>query len=201
MGCTPSASTIDPNGIKRNKDGSVDFRPIHSSVRWNNSFEEISFHTKTKEQIESIDHGNGNRPIHIAAQNGHFDLVKLMIEKSADLNSQNHKGNTALHMAIEYDYYDSAMALISNGADASIKNSDGHQAIDGIEGTKNINVVALLCARVTDDANESLRQCLLNPNNIEKGDFIKDCLKVKKSMGAQWTSETQDLFKQVLEIV
>ena len=42
---------------------------------------------------------NGNRPLHIASQNGHYAIVKQLIDLGVDLNAQNNSGNTALHMA------------------------------------------------------------------------------------------------------
>lgn len=200
MGCNQSTgSKIDPSGgtgIIGNR--KIDFKPIHSAVRWNNSYEEVVEYLDTEEQIESRDNGNGNYPIHIAAQNGHHDLVKLLIERKANLNAVNMKGNTAFHMAIEYDYYESCKLLMDAGADITIKNSDGHPAIYGIEGEKNIAVCELYSAKITEDAVNSLKKCLQDMVNIDKVTMAQAGLKVKKSMGAQWTDECQDLFKQVL---
>lgn len=56
--------------------------------------------------------------IHIAAQNGYKEIVKLIISiggKSV-LNVQNQSGNTPLHMAVEYERYASSKALIDAGA-------------------------------------------------------------------------------------
>jgi ankyrin repeat protein len=69
--------------------------------------------------------GNGNRPIHIAAQNGHTDVVRLLVNKKCLLNEMNMKGNTAIHMAVGYDYYDAAKLIIDAGGDPRILNSAG----------------------------------------------------------------------------
>ena len=176
----------------------MDFKPIHSAVRWNNSYEEVLNVLESPEAVNCVDTGNGNRPIHIAAQNGHTDILKLLIEREADLDAKNQKGNTALHMAVEYDYYESCQMLLDAGANPEVLNDDGFTAIKGIEGEKSIHVVQLLCAKITEDALDSLNKCLNDTTNIEKAGFVQAGLKVKKSMGAQWTSEAQDLFKQVL---
>lgn len=68
---------------------------------------------------------NGNRPLHIAAQNGHTDIVQLLIKKKCSLNEKNAKGNTAIHMAVGYDYYDAAKLIIDAGGDPSIENLAG----------------------------------------------------------------------------
>ena len=49
------------------------------------------------------DAGNGNSCLHIASQNGHFELVKLLVSRGADVNCANGGGQTALHMAVSYD--------------------------------------------------------------------------------------------------
>ena len=69
--------------------------------------------------------GNGNRPLHIAAQNGHTDIVRLLVNKKCRLNETNQKGNTAIHMAIGYDYYDAAKLIIDAGGDPKILNLAG----------------------------------------------------------------------------
>lgn len=46
-------------------------------------------------------------------------LLKLMVEKEANINSQNNKGKTALMYAAKQGVYDVVKFLIDNGADAS----------------------------------------------------------------------------------
>ena len=48
--------------------------------------------------MESADVGNGNRSIHIAAQNGHLPILKLLVQKDCDVNAQNKSGQTPMHM-------------------------------------------------------------------------------------------------------
>ena len=65
---------------------------------------------------------NGNAAIHIAAQNGHLDLVRKLIGVGAAVNAQNNKGLTALHMSVEYDFYFVCRFLLDSGADSDILN-------------------------------------------------------------------------------
>ena len=82
----------------------------------------------------SVDEGNGNQPIHIAAQNGHLEIAKLVLEAGGDVNAKNGGGVTALHMAVEYDYYWTAKYLLEKGADKSIVSDEGPTAETGIGG-------------------------------------------------------------------
>ena len=99
----PTEPVADP--AVKTEDVEVTFKTIHSAVRWNKSALEVDALIKTKEMANMRDTGNGNFLLHIAAQNGHFDLVKLLLEKKeADINCQNNKLNTPLHMSLSYDY-------------------------------------------------------------------------------------------------
>lgn len=109
-------------------------REIHSMIRWNKEWRLIAKSLeKYPKLLDEKDAQNGNSCIHIAAQNGHQDLVKGLIELKCDLNAKNNSENTALHMASEYGYFWSAKYLLDAGADPTIKNQNGCEAQSGIE--------------------------------------------------------------------
>lgn len=108
---------------------------LHSAVRWGKPVAEIA--PLVGEHINTNDPKNGNQALHIAVQNGHFEITKWLVsEKGAAINGQNGKGQTPLHMSVEYDYYEQTQWLLDQGADQSVKNGDGHAAITGIDGGK-----------------------------------------------------------------
>jgi len=114
---------------------------IHSALRWDKPWAEIqevikSVDVSVFDALVAQDPKNGNCCLHIAAQNGHRDLVKQLLEEKADVNAQNFKGQTPLHMSIEYDFYFQSVQLLEAGADRGAVNADGHPAIKGIEGGK-----------------------------------------------------------------
>lgn len=112
----------------------VDWKKLHSQVRWNKP--EVVQHF-TAELLNTHDDRNGNCAIHIAAQNGHTDMVRDILKvDGVDVNTQNNGGQTALHMAIEYGYDEAVSLLQAAGADGTIVNQAGHAASTGIEGTK-----------------------------------------------------------------
>jgi len=120
---------------------------------------------------------NGNRPLHIAAQNGHTDIVRLLIRKKCLLNEKNLKGNTAIHMAIGYDYYEAAKLIMDAGGDCSITNLAGisffvffiqfillqfctdFTAERGLEGDKSLGVAALVSAKTAEEVTEAFTLC------------------------------------------
>mmetsp|Transcript_38387 Transcript_38387/g.86512 ORF Transcript_38387/g.86512 Transcript_38387/m.86512 type:complete len:302 (-) Transcript_38387:145-1050(-) len=114
---------------------------IHSAIRWGKKPEEVSSLVTTigismSQAIAVPDTKNGNRCLHIAAQNGHLPLVKFLVSQKANVNVQNGKGQTPLHMSIEYDFYYQSKFLLDSGADPKIANGDGHEALKGLEGGK-----------------------------------------------------------------
>lgn len=158
MGCGASVSAAAPNAKVPLRAGlKTDCPPLeekalfafHSKVRWCSDEEddgrggpaglkkvekEIDLHGTSC--VKAQDPKNGNFPIHIAAQNGNFKALRLLISAGADVNAQNGNGLTALHMAVEYDLNDCCDLLLANGADPTVVNNEGHKASTGIDGEK-----------------------------------------------------------------
>lgn len=112
-------------------------KQLHSVIRWHKPLDVISEHLdKNPSLVNASNPSTGNISIHLAAQNGHLDIVKLLIERKVNVNAQNNTGTTALHMAKEYDYFWTCKALIAAGADPELENKDGSKAKAGIEGGK-----------------------------------------------------------------
>ena len=178
----------------------ADFKPIHSTIRWGKSLEEVSALVTTKESAECEDSSNGNRPIHIAAQNGHSEIVLFLISKAVDVNARNKKGNTALHMAVSYDYYPCVLALIEAGADKEITNDSGFPAEKGLEGDKSIPILSLMSASSGQEALAALS--VISESRLDgdkdKANLVAAGLNVKKQLKEEWTEELMEKFKSIL---
>jgi len=175
---------------------------IHSAVRWNKPRNEVAAIIKQvgadlPAAVGSSDLKTGNRCLHIAAQNGHEDLVKWLIEEKADVNAQNFKGQTALHMTVEYDFYFISVLLLDAGADRQLKNEDGHPAIKGIDGGKADadawdNPVTILKAVPEDDASKlemafkKLEEA--DPSIIDKAALVQAGMQKRRSCSANWNA-------------
>ena len=175
----------------------VNFKPIHSAIRWNKPLPEIQELLVSDACVNCVDPTNGNCPIHIASQNGHNEIVKLLIDKKANLNAKNGKGNTGIHMAVGYDYYDAAKMLIDAGADDKLENDLGFPANLGLEGDKALGIAALVCAQTVQDVEVALALCEAKDAKLNKVNFISAGLKAKKNLGGAWTTEHQDRFKKI----
>lgn len=86
---------------------------------------------------------NGNTALHIASQNGHLNICKILLEHCATtedspseaqlINEKNNKGNTALHYSIAYGYRAISDYLIVHGADEYVTNHEGLTCYEGLK--------------------------------------------------------------------
>jgi hypothetical protein len=180
-------AALKPVGVSEPNTGQVDeayTKKVHSAIRWVKPIEEVDALIVNSAQANCKDPGNGNHPIHIAAQNGHREYVILLKGKGADLNAQNKGGNTALHMSLQYGYWWTAKWLIDNGADVSTTNGEGNAASAGIEGSVSIDghIPALSDAKDAKEIEEALDMLAADK---EKGvEFDKAAL-VQAGMGSK----------------
>lgn len=62
-------------------------------------------------------------PLHMAAMNGHMDMVELLLTNKANVNAEEYGGFTPLLNAVLGDHKDVAELLLANGADVNAGNS------------------------------------------------------------------------------
>ena len=86
MGCGSSQPKVSSHATAPPIDGSpgtvkrAKYKQIHSACRWNTkSIDELTVILREPDAVLCLDEGNGNTPLHIAAQNGHEEIVKLII--------------------------------------------------------------------------------------------------------------------------
>lgn len=72
----------------------------------------------------------GWAPLHYAAANGHDDIVQLLIDHSAYLDTPSPNGTTPLMMAARGNHITTMKVLLDAGADPRIKNQIGMSALD-----------------------------------------------------------------------
>lgn len=85
----------------------------------------------------------GESLLHVAAKNGHLSMLKLLLERGANINIQDESGNTALHYAASNGKKDVVKYLLDQHADVAIINTKEQKAID-YASIKGFNEIAAL---------------------------------------------------------
>lgn len=67
----------------------------------------------------------GDAPLHNAVNSTFIELIKLLIEKGADINAQNNDGWSPLHNAVNNKDIDAVKVLIKHGANVNAKDGNG----------------------------------------------------------------------------
>jgi hypothetical protein len=104
---------------------------VFSKVR-HNRFEEVQKLLEEGLPVDATD-DNGNAMLHIACQNGHRRLAKVLLRGGANMNARNNKGQTPLHFAFAFGYQELGQYLIAKaGADPTVKNHFGLTCYEGL---------------------------------------------------------------------
>ncbi|KNC26679.1 hypothetical protein FF38_07965 [Lucilia cuprina] len=110
--------------------------------------------------LNEKDEYSQSTPFHMAAANGHHELLKLLIEnipenlRKENVNAVNYTGNTALHWAALTGSLECVKLLCEAGADPLLRNSSG---IDS-------------CYQADTSANEEVASYLYSLVDVPEGD-------------------------------
>ena len=90
----------------------------------------------------------GWTPLHYAATNGHDDVVKVLLDHSAYIDSGSPNGTTPLMMAARGGHLSTVKLLLDEGADLRLKNQIGMTAVDFAKQYHEKDVAEGLAARL-----------------------------------------------------
>jgi Ankyrin repeats (3 copies) len=132
---------------------------IHNMiVRNNTGLPEMEKFITALKGVEVAD-AEGIRPLHLAAKNGLFNILDMLIGLKADVHGKDNLGNTPLHYAIGYNRFDCAARLKNAKADDRIPNNDGIPARRGHDGKSSFGMAAMLSASTTKQALIGMHVC------------------------------------------
>src|ERR1700712_5086731 len=96
----------------------------------------------------------GWTPLHYAATNGHDDIVKVLLDHSAYIDSGSPNGTTPLMMAARGGHLSTVKLLLDEGADLRVKNQIGLTAVDFANQYHEKDVAQGLAARLASMQNQ-----------------------------------------------
>ena len=79
--------------------------------------------------LESTLDSSGSTPLHVAASNGHAEVVALLLENGADPNAKNRIDVTPLHMAAMDGHLPVVELLVAHGADVNARQCANQTAL------------------------------------------------------------------------
>jgi len=93
---------------------------------------------------------NDKVPLHWAAQGGHLEIVKLLVEKGAPVNVMNIANETPLHYAAGGGYKEVVIYLISKGADLNALNVQSQTPVSYAARSDRTDLVKLFVEKGAD---------------------------------------------------
>lgn len=108
---------------------------------------------KGKESVASVVNGRddktGYTSLHFAVEGGYLEIVSLLLEKGADVNSITHNSATALHLAIRNkDNYKIVTALLDKGANPNTADRQRFHFVDFFFFSLSRNIFFFLCSKL-----------------------------------------------------
>uniref|UniRef100_A0A668TNX0 Ankyrin 2a, neuronal n=1 Tax=Oreochromis aureus TaxID=47969 RepID=A0A668TNX0_OREAU len=96
---------------------------------------------------------NGLNALHLAAKEGHKELVEELLQRGASVDSSTKKGNTALHIASLAGQKEVVKLLVSRGADVNSQSQNGFTPLYMAAQENHLEVVRYL---LENDGNQSI---------------------------------------------
>ncbi|PPD66744.1 hypothetical protein GOBAR_DD36379 [Gossypium barbadense] len=88
--------------------------------------------------------------LHMAAANGHLDIVEYLIGRGVDVNASNVENNTPLHWACLNGHVEVVKKLVSAGANVSLLNSHERTPIDEAVSMGKVDVIDAINATMAE---------------------------------------------------
>lgn len=204
-------------GMDPNIEDSESERPLHrlaEGKRYINNGEEIAKCAEllldAKASVLRKDRF-GRTAVILVAQNAHYEILKVFIDRGLKLSLKDNEGNSPLHIACQYfsdydkededRYFKTIKYLLEAGLDPTEKNNDDRTAIDIAKRGNNKKVTALLLGNYDEEnPNELLIQTggLSLHRAIENKDYEAVNALIKLGADVNAFSEEEDtLFKEM----
>jgi ankyrin repeat protein len=95
-------------------------------------------------RIDYVDSKDGQTPLHKACSSGNSEIVKLIIQRCADVDARDFLGNTPLHVACSTRNEGAVKLLIEGGADVNKMMNNGETALHVASNLGTVGILRLL---------------------------------------------------------
>lgn len=104
----------------------------------------------------------GMYPIHISADRGWLEVLKVLLEVPESVNKQDDNGDTPLHLSALRGHGDCVIELVSAGADLSLVNDSGRTPLEEAQKSQKTNIVNYLTRQtiLSKRANKAVNRTL-----------------------------------------
>ncbi|KAF7971912.1 hypothetical protein HWV62_19483 [Athelia sp. TMB] len=100
--------------------------------------------------IDAAEGDTSNRPLLVASSEGHLEVVKLLLDNSADPNTRDERIGTALQVASSKGHLAVAKLLLEMGADANIRAGEYGTALHAASSEGHLEVARLLLGKAAE---------------------------------------------------
>ncbi|XP_052333746.1 caskin-2-like isoform X2 [Oncorhynchus keta] len=83
------------------------------------------------EGLDGLDNASSNTPLHLAARNGHKDIIRVLLKAGIDINRTTQAG-TCLHEAALYGKTEVVCLLLDAGIDVNLRDTYNQTALDNV---------------------------------------------------------------------
>ncbi len=92
--------------------------------------QEERLRAQTRVYVNKRWHDDGMTALQIAAENGHLEVVKRLLDDGAVVNMEDEQGLTSLHYAAKNGHLEVVKSLLDAGAEVNRKDNQGETALD-----------------------------------------------------------------------
>ena len=130
-------------------------------------------------QMNALDYTfDGNTPLIVAVLRNNLDMVKVLLDKGADLSVATNEGFTPLMFAVQNNNLDMVKVLLDKGADLSAANNQGFTPLMFAVLRNNLDMVKVLLDKGADlsvATNEGFTPLMfaVQNNNLDMVNFLK----------------------------
>jgi ankyrin repeat protein len=126
----------------------------------------------------------GMYPIHISADRGWLEVLKVLLEVPESVNKQDDNGDTPLHLSALRGHGDCVIELVSAGADLSLVNDSGRTPLEEAQKSQKTNIVNYLTRQtiLSKRANKAVNRTLSDHCGTLKAITVQSYLIVQKKL-------------------